>query len=101
MIVCSEHYDAMQNDNFFFPDQNVQVSRSNFGTISPCVGKTFCEDDTDYPTDLVNRIIEKHQELQSYQIDDTVSFSPKYRSSLISFSIFPFIQLKINFSLAV
>ncbi|XP_029038522.2 neurotrophin 1-like [Osmia bicornis bicornis] len=66
--------DAMQNDNIFFPGQNVQAPRNRFETISPCHGETFCEDDTDYPTDIVNRIIENHQELQSYQIDDTFEF---------------------------
>ncbi|XP_012138655.1 protein spaetzle-like [Megachile rotundata] len=57
-----------------FPDQLDQVIASRSENMPQCNGQLLCEDVPNYPTGLVDSVIEKYPGIRRYQIDDTSEF---------------------------
>lgn len=60
------------NDKFLFPDTDIKTLSTRIGPAPVCEGKTFCEEVSDYPLDIVDAAIRNDQKLQNYDNTDAV-----------------------------
>lgn len=76
-----EENDMSPNDKFIFPDTEIKSDKPKIGPVPSCGGKTYCEDVSNYPMDLLNDVI-KNRNLQNYESIDAMDISYRIDASL-------------------
>ncbi|XP_017763935.1 PREDICTED: uncharacterized protein LOC108553516 [Eufriesea mexicana] len=59
-------------DAIYFPDNEGKQLMLRNGIVPKCNGTTFCENVSEYPTNMINDIIEKNPYLRNYESADAV-----------------------------